>query len=150
MDPATTTGLASLKYAFGQMLTLAELLDGQLLNKRPTPKDTNPVGTLILHCCAISEFWLGHVALGRATTRDRNTEFTQTTTAAECRTQVAQALTQAEADLQQLHQSSGQPHPMRTRLPGNGNDHAVLLHVIEELFQHLGQMEVTKDVLLSA
>jgi uncharacterized damage-inducible protein DinB len=150
MDQTTTTGLASLRYAFGQMLTLAELLDGPLLNKRPTPKNTNPVGTLILHCCAISEFWLGHVALGRATTRDRNAEFTRTTTAAECRTQVAQALTQAEADLQQLQQGAGQPHAMRARLPGDGDDYAVLLHVIEELFQHLGQMEVTKDVLLSA
>ncbi len=27
---------------------------------------------------------------------------------------------------------------------------AVLLHIIEELFQHLGQMEITRDVLVAA
>lgn len=133
------------------MLALVELLDGPLLNGRPTPRGTNPVGALILHCCAVSEFWLGHVALGRPTNRERDTEFARTTTAAECRTEVAQALARAEADVQALQEGAGQSHPARARLHGGvGDDHAVLLHVLEELFQHLGQMEVTKDVLLSA
>ena len=151
MDQTATTGLAYLRYAFGQMLALVELLDGRLLNERPTQRGTNSVGALILHCCAACEFWLGHVALGRPTSRQRDTEFTRTTTAAECRTEVAQALAQAEADLQRLQEGAGQPHAARARLHGGvGDDFAVLLHVIEELFQHLGQMEVTKDVLLSA
>jgi len=64
MVQATITGLASLRYAFGQMLALVELLDGGLLHERPTQRGTNPVEALILHCCAVSEFWLGHVALG--------------------------------------------------------------------------------------
>jgi uncharacterized damage-inducible protein DinB len=150
MDQMTATGGASLRYVFGQMLAVAELLEGRLLNERPTRGSTNPVGALILHCCAVCEFWLGHVALGRATDRDRDAEFTRTTTLAECRTEVAQALTRAEADLQRLQEGAGQPHAMRARLAGDGGDSAVLLHVVEELFQHLGQMEVTKDVLLAA
>ena len=150
MDQAATTGLAYLRYAFEQMLTLVDLLDGPLLNERPTRRDTNSVGALVLHCCAVCEFWLGHVALGRPTSRDRDAEFTRTTTADECRTEVAHALARAEADLQRLQEGAGQPHAARARLHGgDGGDHAVLLHVIEELFQHLGQMEVTKDVLLS-
>lgn len=132
------------------MLVVAELLEGRLLNERPTQGSTNPVGAPVLHCCAVCEFWLGHVALGRATNRDRAAEFARRTTVAECRTEVAQALARAEADLQRLQEGAGQPHAMRARLAGDGGDHAVLLHVIEELFQHLGQMEVTRDVLLSA
>jgi len=82
---------------------------------------------------------------------ERNAEFARTTTAAECRTQVAQAMARAEADLQQLQEGAGRSHPARARLHGGiSDDHAVLLHVLEELFQHLGQMEVTKDVLLLA
>jgi uncharacterized damage-inducible protein DinB len=150
VDRATTTGLASLRYAFGQMLALVELLDARLLNERPTPRGTNAVGALVLHCCAVCEFWLGHVALGRPTSRDRDAEFARTTTAAECRAEVAQALLRVEADLQRLQEGAGRFHAARARLAGGGDDHAVLLHVVEELFQHLGQMEVTKDVLLSA
>ncbi len=150
MDQATAAGLASLRYAFDRMLALADLLDGPLLDERPTRTGTNPVGALVLHCCAVCEHWLGHVALGRPSSRDRDAEFTRTTTAAECRAAVAQAVAQAEADLQRLQDGAGQPHPARGRLHGGvGDDHAVLLHVLEELFQHLGQMEVTRDVLLA-
>lgn len=64
MDLLVATGLGYLRYAFGQMLSLAELLGEPLLNQRPTESGTNAVGALVLHCCAVSEFWLGHVALG--------------------------------------------------------------------------------------
>lgn len=57
----------------------------------------------------------------------------------------------AGQDLQSLKDGAGQPHSARARLHGGvGDDDAVLLHVIEELFQPLGQIEVTKDVLLVA
>ena len=108
------------------------------------------VGALVLHCCATREFWLRHVALGRATSRDRAAEFERRSTPIECHTAVSRALTQAEHDLQRLQAGAGVPHDARFRLHGGGSDDDVLLHVIEELFQHLGQMEVTKDVLLVA
>lgn len=146
------TGLAYLRYAFGQMLGLVGLLDDPLLNERPTSSGTNAVGALVLHCCGVCEFWLGHVALGRPARRgDRAAEFARMTTTTECREAVEQALAQAEQDLRRLEAEPGSPHDARSRLHGGvGDDDAVLLHVIEEVFQHLGQMEVTKDVLLSS
>lgn len=107
MDLPAATGLAYLRYAFGQMLALAELLGEPLLNERPTNGGTNPVGALVLHCCAVSEFWLGHVALGRPNLRDRDGEFARTTTPAECRQAVSKALVQAERDLQLLQDGAG-------------------------------------------
>lgn len=150
MELSAATGLAYLRYPFEQMLGIADLLGEPLLNERPTSSGTNAVGALVLHCCAVTEFWLGHVALGRTSLRDRDGEFARATTPTECRQAVSQALVQAEQDLQLLQAGAGVPHVARARLHGGvGDDDAVVLHVVEELFQHLGQMEVTKDVLLS-
>ena len=39
-------------------------------------------------------------------------------------------------------------HPFRDFMPGaDRTDGALVLHVLEELFQHLGHMEVTADAL---
>ena len=150
MNLPATTGMAYLRYAFTQMLQLVDALGDPLLNERPRSSDTNAVGALVLHCCAVCEFWLGHVALGRPTSRDRSAEFARETTRVECHTTVAKALAQTEQDVHRLHDGAGVPHEARLRLHGGvGDDDAVLLHVVEELFQHLGQMEVTRDVLLS-
>ncbi len=35
-------------------------------------------------------------------------------------------------------------------VPYTGTKGAVLLHILEELFQHLGQMELTRDALVAA
>ena len=152
MQLAADTGFAYLRYAFGQMLAVATTLGEPRIDARPTASGTNPVGALVLHCCTVCEFWLGHVALGRETkTRDRDAEFNRRTTLAECRDAVDVALQQAEQDIRRLARGAGVPHDARRRLHGGvGDDDAVLLHLLEEVFQHLGQMEVTKDVLLSA
>ncbi|MCU1692430.1 MAG: uncharacterized protein JWM64_1521 [Frankiales bacterium] len=152
MDLAPDTGLAYLRYAFGQMLAVATTLGEPLINERPTAMGTNPVGALVLHCCTVCEFWLGHVALGRpTTTRDRAAEFSRRTTLSECRDAVDVALQQAEQDVRRLARGEGVPHDARRRLHGGvGDDDAVVLHLLEEVFQHLGQSEVTKDVLLQA
>ncbi len=100
----------------------------------------------------MSEFWLGHVALGRPTTpRDRDSEFSRRTTLSECRDAVDLALQHVEQDMHRLAEGGGVPHDARRRLHGGvGDDDAVVLHLLEEVFQHLGQIEVTKDVPLQA
>jgi hypothetical protein len=149
MELPPGTGLDYVRHAFRQVLVVVDALGEPLLNERPTRAGTNAVGALVLHCCAVCEFWLGHVALGRPTTRDRASEFARTTTVRECHEAVAATLAQVAADLGRLDKGAGTPHEARLQLPGGvGDDAAVLLHVIEELFQHLGQMELTKDVLL--
>jgi len=139
-----------LRHAFDQVLAVADALGDERLDDRPAGPRTNAVGALVLHCCAVSEFWLGHVALGRPSARDRAAEFARTATAQECHKAVAAALAQAESDLERIQAGEGAPHPERRLLPGGGGtDAAVLMHVLEELYQHLGQMELTRDVLLA-
>ena len=96
MDLPCDTGLAYLRHAFDQMLTVVDTLGEPLINQPPTATGTNAVGALVLHRCAVCEFWLGHVALGRPTTRDRAAEFSCRTTLDECRAVVDRTLQQAE------------------------------------------------------
>jgi Protein of unknown function (DUF664) len=143
------TGIAYLRHAFGQMLSIVDTLGEPLINQRPTSSGTNAVGALVLHCCAVCEYWLGHVALGRPSDRDRASEFSREPTAAECHEGVARTLRRAESDLGRLYDGAGAPNENRRHLPGGaGDDDTVLLHVLEEVFQHLGQMELTRDLLL--
>lgn len=72
---ATSTAHAYVRSPLEQLLVVAERLGDELANERPPGPHTNSVAAIIVHCCAVAEFWLGHVALGRPTTRDRDAEF---------------------------------------------------------------------------
>ena len=55
---------AYLRLAFTRMVEIADRLGEPLVDQRPLGEHTNAVGALIVHCCGVAEFWLGHVALG--------------------------------------------------------------------------------------
>jgi hypothetical protein len=83
--------------------------------------------------------------------RDRDAEFTATGT-------VDEALELVERTRAGLHEDARGASPSHEPLdPAHDNDGTisyatqgeVLLHVYEELAQHLGQLEVTRDVLLA-
>ena len=82
-----------MRHAFGQMLDVADRLGDDRVNDRPLGADTNAVAALVI------QFWIGHVALGRPTTRDRESEFSSTATVAELHTLVASTLAQVSEDL---------------------------------------------------
>lgn len=105
MDLNPATALVYLRHGFDQLLRVADRLGDEALNTRPLGQGTNAVAALIVHCCGVTEFWLGHVALGEPSNRDRTAELSATGTLSE-------------------------------------------LHVIEELFQHLGHADLTADFLI--
>src|SRR5215831_6417719 len=88
-----------LRHAFGQMLGVADRLGDERVNERPLGPDTNAVAALIVHCCAVTEFWIGHVALGRPTARDRESEFSTTATVPELHVMVESTLARVAEDL---------------------------------------------------
>lgn len=138
-----------LRHAFGQMLDVADRVGEPLVNQRPHGEDTNAVGALIVHCCAVSEFWLGHVALGEPTERERQSEFSATATLAELHAMVEAAIGRSIELVERLEAGEGTDEGGRQFLPGGDtSDAAVVLHVLEELYQHLGHMELAADALL--
>lgn len=146
LTPATTE--VYLRRAFARMLEVADRLGDSSVNQRPLGPDTNAVAALILHCCGVAEFWLGHVALGRPSTRARDSEFSRTATVSELHDLVGAALLRLVADVGQLELGEGRDEGGRQFLhDGDTSDASVVLHVLEELYQHLGHMEIAADAL---
>ena len=150
MELEARTAEIYVRLAFKQMLEVADRLGDAKVNKRPPGPETNAVAGLITHCCGVSEFWLGHVGLGRPSTRDRDAEFTRTATVLELHADVEASLARISADLERIcaGETSGEHQALRETLEySDVSDAALVLHVVEELFQHLGQMELTADAL---
>lgn len=137
------------RHAFTQMLDVADRLGDGRVNERPIGPQTNAVAALVIHCCEVTEFWLGHVALGRPSDRDRESEFSRTATVAELHTMVESTLGRIGDDLERMAAGDLQAdRTLRQFLPdGDESDAALVLHVVEELYQHLGHMELAVDAL---
>jgi len=147
---ATSTAHAYVRYPLEQLLVVAERLGDELANERPPGPHTNSVAAIIVHCCAVAEFWLGHVALGRPTTRDRDAEFVAVATVAELREWVSGAIAQAADDLDAIARHGALANEARAfHTAADGTDTDLILHVVKDLFQHLGHAELTADVLLA-
>ncbi len=150
MELTPETAEIYVRLACRQMLAVADRLGDTKVNERPPGPETNSVAALITHCCGVSEFWLGCVGLGRPTTRDRDSEFTAVATVPELHAAVDVMVDQAVADVRALDagEASDRNRALRQMLEeGDETDAALVLHVIEELYQHLGQMELTADAL---
>jgi hypothetical protein len=149
VEVAPDTAHRYARLAFTRMLAVADRMGDGLLNERPAGEHTNSVAALIVHCCGVCEFWLGHVGLGRESHRDRPAEFVAAATLAELHEMVEGTLAQVHADLLALEAAPASPHTGdRSFLAdGDGSDGALVLHVLEELFQHLGHAELSADAL---
>ncbi len=132
------------------MLSVAERVGEPNINRRPLGPTTNAIGALIVHCCAVTEFWLGHVALRRPSNRDRDAEFSTEAPLDDLHRRVQACVATALTDLDRIAAGEGGgDSAAREFLPGTDrSDVAVVLYVLKELFQHLGHIELAADALL--
>ena len=148
MELSPTTASVYIDRAFDQMLAVADRVGEPRINERPLGPTTNAIAALIVHCCGVAEFWLGHVALAGPSERDREGEFSQTATLAELDALVATAKARVRSHLDALERGEGRDEGGRQFLDvGDTSDAAVVLHVVEELYQHLGHIELAADAL---
>jgi uncharacterized damage-inducible protein DinB len=150
MELAAHTAEIYVRYAFTQMHAVVDRLDDDLVNVRPSGPATNSVAALIIHTCGVGEFWLGHVGLGRPSARDRDGEFTATATVRELHAALDAASAQIAADIRRLDAGEASDDYAEGRQfleEGDGSDAALVVHVLEELYQHLGHMDLTADAL---
>ena len=151
MELAPTTAETYTWLAGTQMLAVVDRLGDARVNERPSLTGANSVAAIVVHCCGVAEFWLGHVGLGRPSDRDRASEFVATASVAELHAAVDAMLDRLAADVRGLDAGGAAEatRPGREFLEGGDtSDAALVVHVIDELFQHLGQMELTADLLL--
>lgn len=149
MELATDTAATYLRDAFAKLLAVADRVGDALVNVRPLGDGTNSIASLVVHCAAVAEFWLCHAGLDHATQRDRDAEFDATATVEELHQIVERSLAVSVAALGRLGRGEGRPNDMRLFLhEGDTSDASLVIHVLEELYQHLGHAELAADVLL--
>ncbi|HYN29732.1 MAG TPA: DUF664 domain-containing protein [Dermatophilaceae bacterium] len=143
--------LAFADVALGAMTdTLAELGE-ELVNARLDVPGSNTPFAVAAHCAGVMTYWGTEVNLGVPVGRDRAAEFRASGT-------VAEAVALFHAASAALHEAVEAARPLEAAPPGAvasfpgdeeivGSRATVLLHVYDELCQHLGQLQVTRDVL---
>lgn len=150
MELAAHTAEIYVRYAFTQMHQVVDRLDDETVNTRPFGPTTNSVAALIVHSCGVGEFWLGHVGLGRPSYRARASEFEATATVRELHEAIDAAEAQVGADIRSLDAGGASDLNADGRQfleEGDGSDAALVVHLVEELYQHLGHMDLTADAL---
>jgi hypothetical protein len=138
--------------AIDAMVAIVEELGDDLANRRLDVDGSNSPYVVLTHCLGVMEYWAGHVVAGRSIERDRDAEFVASGP-------VAPLVERARAARARLHDDAavaepfapprGFVRPEDAALPLGRTQGGALLHVYEELAQHLGQMQVTRDVLVA-
>jgi hypothetical protein len=156
-EPVETSVDAVISYvdrAVDQMAAIVTGLGDDLANRTPALPGSNSPYAILRHCLGVMEFWGGQVVAGREITRDRDAEFRAHGPVAGLTAAAADAKRQFRTDAATAEFAA--PPPSRTdharrpdQLEFTSQGHA-LLHVLEEVTQHLGQMELTRDVLRAA
>jgi uncharacterized damage-inducible protein DinB len=138
-----------LRHAFRQLLDVADRLGDERANLQPHEPSTNSVAALIAHCCGLTEFWLGHIALGEPSDRDRDGEFVAAANVVELHAMVDATLERASVLLARIEAGEGSDPTDRhgILLEEDTSDASLIVHVLEELYQHLGHAELTADAL---
>lgn len=149
MDLTAETLSLYVRHAFAGMERVLDRLDDDTVNQRPPDWGTNTVTGLIVHCCELAPSWFAAPGLGRPSVRNRAAEFAATATVDELRARIRAAVGECDALIPEFDAGpTALDHELRAFLPGTDrSDGALAVHVLEELFQHLGHMEVTADAL---
>ncbi len=103
----------------------------------------------VYHCVQVVDFWLDHVVIGNPTTRDREGEFEARGTLTDLEGHIADLLAKlptllAAADAVDVPARPGYAGFLDT--PWSVD--AVVFHIIDEIFQHAGHVDMTTDLVL--
>jgi hypothetical protein len=139
--------------AIDAMTGIVTGLGDELASKRPDLPGANSPYVILRHSLGVMEYWGGCVVAGREVERDRAAEFRASGPVAGLAAAAAEAKARFRADAAAAD-PDGPPrgaHPTKAlgALELTSQGHA-LLHVVEELYQHLGQLELTRDTLSAA
>ena len=133
----------------GPMLDIVADLGDELANTALSLPGANTPYQLVFHCCGMLEWWTREAILGEPVGRDRAAEFVSKGTVEQLRERVEEVVFGLERDLARMDLDA----PLRGPYADYGGTpiaesaRGALLHVLEELAQHHGHLEITRDVL---
>ena len=136
--------------ALQKMARIVAALGDERANSRPPFPGANSPYVILTHCLGVVEYWGGATVAERPIERDRAAEFTASGPVAPLLARAESARERLTEDVAGL-ETWDVPRSVRRDpddpVPYSETKGAVLLHILEELFQHLGQMEITRDAL---
>ena len=138
--------------AIDGMVGIVADLGDELACAQPGVPGANSPYAILQHCLAVLDYWGGHVVAGREVPRDRDAEFSASGPVAALIAAAAAAKRRLADDLATAQPASPPRRPPLESTwagPADTQGHA-LLHVLEELAQHHGQAELTRDMLLAS
>jgi hypothetical protein len=138
--------------ALSQMVDIVETLGDELANRRPPLAGANSAFVILTHCLGVMEYWAGGTVAGRSYRRDRPAEFAASGDVATLVRQAEEARRRLHDDLSSFDPTATPANVLRDPddpVPYTEAKGAVLLHITEELYQHLGQMELTRDLVFA-
>ena len=155
-DAESRLAEATLAITGESLSSMTEILTGlgdELSNTRPDLPGANSPYAIVFHCVGVIEHWAGSVIAGLKIPRDRAAEFTATgrvdeliTRVDDVRARLPEWVDVALREGIRDRTVTGSTRPeVATATP-----EWVLTHVVRELAQHLGQLELTRDVLRQA
>jgi len=136
--------------ALDGMSSIIENLGDDLANTKPPLAGANSPYVILTHCLGVMEHWVGARVVGRPDLRDRPAEFKAAGPVGPLLDRVAKTRAQLSADLAGFAgdvPARSQPGERFRPPSGTLSETGVLLHVLQELAQHHGQMEITRDLL---
>jgi len=141
--------------ALDGMVAIVESLGDEGANRRPDLPGANSAYAILFHCLGVMEFWGGQVVAGRTIERDRDAEFRATGPVDDLVARARRARAQLVEDMAGLDPPAAPRRPLPPDDPDAGlpiarTQGGALIHIYEELAQHRGQMELTRDVVQSA
>jgi DinB superfamily len=141
--------------ALNGMVAIVESLGDEGANRRPDLPGANSAYAILFHCLGVMDYWGGQVVAGRTIERDRDAEFRATGSVSDLAARARRARAQLVEDMAGLDPAAAPRRPLAPDDPDAGlpiarTQGGALIHIYEELAQHRGQMELTRDVIVSA
>ena len=131
------------------MLAIATELGDERVNIVPSLPGANSAYQIVFHCCGMLEWWTREAVQDIDVGRDRDKEFEASGSVAELTARVDGVRRQLRDDLRVIDLDGplkGDPSDHYQGTPIARSARGVLLHVLEELAQHHGHLEITRDV----
>jgi hypothetical protein len=139
-------------HALDKMVEILATLGDEMANEKPALPGANSPFQIVTHCLGVMEFWAGARIAGREVHRDRQAEFTASGHVDDLVAMVGAQRERFLTDLKLLDATAPPAAPSDRKdagLPLAKSQAGVVLHILEELFQHLGHLEITRDILVS-
>ncbi len=139
-------------FALDGMLRCAEQLGDDRVNLEPGLEGANSPYVILYHCVQLTHWWVGTMCADRDMIRDRDSEFVATGTVADLRDAVARVKGELVDDLARIDVDAPIRRPdllAEGAVARKWSCGESLIHAYEELAQHHGHMEITRDILLA-